>query len=169
MLRKSLAYFDICFNISSLNDWCNWAPIIVICAQTEVDYLGKLRHKNLVKLIGYCEDSENRLLVYEFMPKGSLENHLFRSEFISFFHGWSHEPFGLSVRVIIKHDHLVFAEGTEPMAWATRMRIAIDVAQGLAFLHSKEPSIIYRDLKASNILLDAVCQDYFKLILIIWH
>ena len=96
------------------------------------------------------------------MPKGSLENHLFRSEFISFFHG----PFGLSVRVIIKHDHLVFAEGTEPMAWATRMRIAIDVAHGLSFLHSKEPSIIYRDLKASNILLDAVCQDYFNLILI---
>ncbi|XP_071712566.1 probable serine/threonine-protein kinase PBL3 [Rutidosis leptorrhynchoides] len=91
---------------------------------TEVDYLGKLRHKNLVKLIGYCEDSENRLLVYEFMQKGSLENHLFR-------------------------------KGVEPIPWATRMRIAIDVAHGLAFLHSKEPSIIYRDLKASNILLDS--------------
>ncbi|GJZ47007.1 probable serine/threonine-protein kinase PBL3 isoform X1, partial [Tanacetum coccineum] len=91
---------------------------------TEVDYLGKLRHKNLVKLIGYCEDCENRLLVYEFMPKGSLENHLFR-------------------------------KGTEPMAWATRMRIAIDVAQGLSFLHSKQPCVIYRDLKASNILLDS--------------
>lgn len=42
--------------------------------------MGKLRHKNLVKLIGYCEECENRLLVYEFMPKGCLENHLFRSE-----------------------------------------------------------------------------------------
>ncbi|CAH1424265.1 unnamed protein product [Lactuca virosa] len=91
---------------------------------TEVDYLGKLRHKNLVKLIGYCEECENRLLVYEFMPKGCLENHLFR-------------------------------KGVEPISWSIRMRIAIDVAQGLAFLHSKEPNIIYRDLKAANILLDS--------------
>lgn len=49
--------------------------------QTEVNYLGQLYHPNLVKLIGYCLDGENRLLVYEFMPKGSLENHLFRSKF----------------------------------------------------------------------------------------
>ncbi|KAK9750812.1 hypothetical protein RND81_02G223600 [Saponaria officinalis] len=45
---------------------------------TEVNYLGQLHHSNLVKLIGYCLDGENRLLVYELMPKGSLENHLFR-------------------------------------------------------------------------------------------
>ena len=50
--------------------------------QTEVDYLGQLHHKNLVKLIGYCSDGDNRLLVYEFMPKGSLENHLFRSMYL---------------------------------------------------------------------------------------
>lgn len=48
--------------------------------QTEVNYLGQLHHPNLVKLIGYCLEGENRLLVYEFMPKGSLENHLFRSK-----------------------------------------------------------------------------------------
>ncbi|KVI00249.1 Concanavalin A-like lectin/glucanase, subgroup [Cynara cardunculus var. scolymus] len=90
---------------------------------TELDYMGRLRHKNLVKLIGYCEEYENRLLVYEFMPKGCLDNHLFR-------------------------------KSVQPMPWATRMRIAIDVAEGLSFLHSEEPSIIYRDLKASNILLD---------------
>jgi len=47
--------------------------------QTEVNYLGQLHHPNLVKLIGYCLDGENRLLVYELLPKGSLENHLFRS------------------------------------------------------------------------------------------
>ncbi|CAN4123835.1 unnamed protein product [Withania somnifera] len=47
---------------------------------TEVNYLGQLRHPNLVKLIGYCIEGDDRLLVYEFMPKGSLENHLFRTK-----------------------------------------------------------------------------------------
>ncbi|PON74076.1 Serine/threonine protein kinase [Parasponia andersonii] len=90
----------------------------------EVNYLGQLRHKNVVKLIGYCSESDSRLLVYEFMPKGSLENHLFR-------------------------------KGVQPISWATRMNIAIDVARGLSFLHSLDANIIYRDLKASNILLDS--------------
>ena len=48
--------------------------------QSEVIFLGQLRHANLVKLIGYCCEEENRLLVYEYMPKGSLENHLFKSK-----------------------------------------------------------------------------------------
>lgn len=54
---------------------------IIVCdfVQTEVNFLGQLRHPNLVKLIGFCSEGDNRLLVYEFMPKGSLENHLFRS------------------------------------------------------------------------------------------
>ncbi|XP_050221870.1 probable serine/threonine-protein kinase PBL3 [Mercurialis annua] len=47
---------------------------------SEVNYLGKLHHPNLVKLVGYCLDGENRLLVYEYMWKGSLENHLFKRE-----------------------------------------------------------------------------------------
>lgn len=46
-----------------------------------MNYLGQLYHPNLVKLIGYCLEDEQRLLVYEFMPRGSLENHLFRSKF----------------------------------------------------------------------------------------
>ncbi|KAJ0975255.1 hypothetical protein J5N97_017220 [Dioscorea zingiberensis] len=61
---------------------------------TEVHYLGQLRHPNLVKLIGYCSEGDNRLLVYEFMPKGSLDNHLFRrsklllaARGLSFLHG----------------------------------------------------------------------------------
>lgn len=44
----------------------------------EVNFLGQLHHPNLVKLIGYCSEDDQRLLVYEFMPRGSLENHLFR-------------------------------------------------------------------------------------------
>lgn len=91
---------------------------------TEVNYLGQLHHPNLVKLIGYCSEGDNRLLVYEFMPKGSLENHLFR-------------------------------RGAQPLPWATRMRVAIGAARGLAFLHDAEEQVIYRDFKASNILLDS--------------
>lgn len=91
---------------------------------TEVDYLGQLHHPNLVKLIGYCSEGENRLLVYEFMPKGSLENHLFR-------------------------------RGPQPLSWAVRLKVAIGSARGLSFLHDLKSQVIYRDFKASNILLDA--------------
>ena len=52
--------------------------------QAEVNFLGDLIHPNLVKLIGYCIEDDQRLLVYEFMPRGSLENHLFRSMYLSF-------------------------------------------------------------------------------------
>jgi serine/threonine protein kinase len=50
--------------------------------QAEVNYLGQLSHPYLVKLVGYCVEDEHRLLVYEFMPRGSLENHLFRSKHV---------------------------------------------------------------------------------------
>nr|XP_029119374.1 probable serine/threonine-protein kinase PBL3 isoform X2 [Elaeis guineensis] len=91
---------------------------------TEVNYLGQLHHPNLVKLIGYCSEGDNRLLVYEFMPKGSLENHLFR-------------------------------RGSQPLPWAIRIKVAIGAARGLSFLHDAESQVIYRDFKASNILLDS--------------
>lgn len=51
--------------------------------QAEVHFLGQLHHPNLVKLIGYCIEDDRRLLVYEFMQRGSLENHLFRSAHIT--------------------------------------------------------------------------------------
>ncbi|KAF9611933.1 hypothetical protein IFM89_037153 [Coptis chinensis] len=94
--------------------------------QSEVDFLGRLSHPNLVKLIGYCWEEKEFLLVYEFMQKGSLENHLFRRG-------------GSSV---------------QPLPWSIRLKIAIGAARGLAFLHASQKQIIYRDFKASNILLD---------------
>lgn len=57
--------------------------------QAEVNYLGQLSHPNLVKLVGYCVEDEQRLLVYEFMPRGSLENHLFRSKCLVFYFPYS--------------------------------------------------------------------------------
>ncbi|CAH1435311.1 unnamed protein product [Lactuca virosa] len=91
--------------------------------QAEVKFLGKFSHPNLVKLIGYCWEDREFLLVYEYMQKGSLENHLFK-------------------------------KGAEPIPWNTRIKIAIGAAQGLAFLHTTEKTVIYRDFKSSNILLD---------------
>ncbi|XP_057827448.2 receptor-like cytoplasmic kinase 176 isoform X2 [Cryptomeria japonica] len=92
----------------------------------EVNYLSRLHHPNLVKLIGYCVEDDHRLLVYEFMPKGSLENHLFR-----------------------RSSHF------QPLSWLLRIKIAVGAAKGLAFLHRAESQVIYRDFKASNVLLDS--------------
>ncbi|KAI3772771.1 hypothetical protein L6452_03964 [Arctium lappa] len=91
---------------------------------TEVIFLGQMRHPHLVKLIGYCFEDEHRLLVYEYMPRGSLENQLFRRFSVS-------------------------------LPWSTRMNIALGAAKGLAFLHEAKNPVIYRDFKASNILLDS--------------
>ncbi|XP_025884806.1 probable serine/threonine-protein kinase PBL18 [Solanum lycopersicum] len=99
----------------------NYLGLIV---KAEVNYLGLLYHENLVNLIGYCAELDNRLLVYEVMSKGSLENHLFK-------------------------------KGDKVIPWATRMCIAVEVARALSFLHGLDASVVYRDLKASNILLDS--------------
>ncbi|KDP44145.1 hypothetical protein JCGZ_05612 [Jatropha curcas] len=91
----------------------------------EVLTLSLADHPNLVKLIGYCAEGDQRLLVYEYMPLGSLENHL--------------------------HD---ICRNSKPLDWNTRMKIAAGAAQGLEYLHEKmNPPVIYRDLKCSNILL----------------
>ncbi|KAK4391601.1 Receptor-like serine/threonine-protein kinase [Sesamum angolense] len=95
----------------------------------EVDFLGQLHHPNLVKLIGYCIEDDQRLLVYEFMTRGSLENHLFR---INYPVAWDHTS-----------------------SMSNRIKIALGAAKGLAFLHSGPEPVIYRDFKTSNILLDS--------------
>lgn len=92
----------------------------------EVMILSHLCHQNLVNLVGYCADGEQRLLVYEYMASGSLENHL-----------------------------LDLPPGKQPIDWSTRMKVAMHAAQGLEYLHeTNNPPVIYRDLKSSNILLD---------------
>ncbi|KAK4427339.1 Receptor-like serine/threonine-protein kinase ALE2 [Sesamum alatum] len=92
----------------------------------EVEMLGRLHHRNLVKLIGICAEDQCRCLVYELVPNGSVESHL---------HGVDKE--------------------VAPLDWRARMKIALGAARGLAYLHEdSSPRVIHRDFKSSNILLE---------------
>ncbi|KHG20857.1 hypothetical protein F383_26867 [Gossypium arboreum] len=92
----------------------------------EVEAIGKVRHKNLVGLVGYCAEGARRMLVYEYVDNGNLEQ-------------WLHGDVG----------------PVSPLTWDIRMKIAIGTAKGLAYLHEGlEPKVVHRDVKSSNILLD---------------
>lgn len=94
--------------------------------QAEIAVLTKVRHRHLVALLGYCINGNERLLVYEYMPQGTLTQHLF---------DWGEN-------------------GCAPLTWKQRVAIALDVARGVEYLHSlAQQSFIHRDLKPSNILL----------------
>ncbi|XP_020093629.1 probable serine/threonine-protein kinase PBL21 isoform X2 [Ananas comosus] len=93
---------------------------------TEVLMLTMLKHPNLIGLVGFCSEGDQRLLVYEFMPNGTLLDHLFD-----------------------------LPPNREPLDWTTRIKIILGVANGLHYLHDlADPPVIYRDMKAENILLD---------------
>ncbi|KAK4477105.1 hypothetical protein RD792_016314 [Penstemon davidsonii] len=94
--------------------------------KVEVEAIGKVKHKNLVGLIGYCADGAQRLLVYEYIDNGNLEQ-------------WLHGDVG----------------PVSPLTWEIRIKIAIGTARGLAYLHEGlEPKVVHRDVKSSNVLLD---------------
>lgn len=94
--------------------------------KVEVEAIGRVRHKNLVGLLGYCAEGPKRMLVYEYMDNGNLEQ-------------WLHGEIGPISR----------------LTWDVRMKIAIGTAKGLAHLHEGlEPKVVHRDIKSSNILLD---------------
>lgn len=94
--------------------------------KSEIAVLTKVRHRHLVALLGYCLDGNEKLLVYEYMPQGTLSRHLFN---------WPEE-------------------GLKPLEWTRRLAIALDVARGVEYLHGlAHQSFIHRDLKPSNILL----------------
>ncbi|KAK3416906.1 hypothetical protein EUGRSUZ_H02647 [Eucalyptus grandis] len=94
--------------------------------KAEIAVLTKVRHRHLVMLLGYCIKGHERLLVYEYMPQGTLAQHLFEGQ----------------------------EKGYAPLTWKQRMTIALDVARGVEYLHSlAQQKFIHRDLKPENILL----------------
>uniref|UniRef100_I1NZL3 non-specific serine/threonine protein kinase n=1 Tax=Oryza glaberrima TaxID=4538 RepID=I1NZL3_ORYGL len=91
----------------------------------EVASIGRLRHRNLVQLLGYCRLKEELLLVYDYMPNGSLDKYLY------------------------SHDD------KPTLNWAQRFQIIKGIASGLLYLHEEwEQIVIHRDIKPSNVLLD---------------
>ncbi|KAJ1388222.1 Serine/threonine-protein kinase, active site, partial [Sesbania bispinosa] len=94
---------------------------------TEIELLSRLHHRNLVSLIGYCNEKGEQILVYEFMPNGTLREWIFGK-----------------------------SKTKESLNFGTRLRIAMDSAKGILYLHTEaNPPIFHRDIKASNILLDS--------------
>uniref|UniRef100_A0ACD5UDX3 Uncharacterized protein n=1 Tax=Avena sativa TaxID=4498 RepID=A0ACD5UDX3_AVESA len=91
----------------------------------EVVTIGRLRHRNLVQLLGYCRRKGELLLVYDYMPNGSLDKHLYDQQKMA-------------------------------LSWGQRFRIIRGVASGMLYLHEDwERVVVHRDIKASNVLLDA--------------
>ncbi|KAK9279555.1 hypothetical protein L1049_013234 [Liquidambar formosana] len=94
--------------------------------KVEVEVIGRVRHKNLVRLLGYCVEGAYRMLVYEYVDNGNLDQ-------------WLHGDVG----------------EVSPLTWEIRMNIILGMAKGLAYLHEGlEPKVVHRDIKSSNILLD---------------
>ena len=125
--------------------------------KNEVVLIAKLQHKNLVKLIGCCIHEDERLLVYEYLPNKSLDYFLFGTfncQFVIFVNN-------RQINVYLPCDMPCFMlflsdpSKKSVLQWPIRFKIIQGVARGIMYLHQdSRVTIIHRDLKASNILLD---------------
>ena len=99
--------------------------------KSEFAIFSRLDHRNLVGLVGYCENRDERLSVYEYMKNGSLHD-------------------------CLQDKNNVDKDSSVLNSWKMRIKIACDASLGIQYLHNyANPSIIHRDIKSSNILLDA--------------
>nr|XP_011462700.1 PREDICTED: proline-rich receptor-like protein kinase PERK3 [Fragaria vesca subsp. vesca]XP_011462702.1 PREDICTED: proline-rich receptor-like protein kinase PERK3 [Fragaria vesca subsp. vesca] len=93
---------------------------------SEVTYLSEIHHRNLVKILGYCQESGFQMLIFEYLPNGSISNHLYDTK---------HDP---SIKLEFKQ----------------RLSVALGAAKGLCHLHGLRPPIIHKNFQTSNVLVD---------------
>ena len=109
-----------------------------LLVQSEVNFLGRLSHPNLIKLLGYCRADRELLLIYEFMQKGSLENHLFGSKslkhnelyYCPYVQGMFCECNSNIEVHLVHHTSFIYAGwlALQPLPWDIRLKIAIGAA-----------------------------------------
>lgn len=92
----------------------------------EVRYLSSIRHRNLVNLLGYCQEGAQQMLIFEYIPNGSISTHLYGAGQVS----------------------------SEKLEFKNRLSIALGAAKGLAHLHSMSPPLVHKNFKTANVLVD---------------
>jgi serine/threonine protein kinase len=121
--------------------------------KNEVLLAAKLQHKNLSRLMGFCLEGEDKMLIYEFVSNRSLDNFLYGLSILTFLL-WSYAC--AYTFLTISFDEFVDPKKQAQLDWLRRYKIIGGIARGIKYLHEdSQLKIIHRDLKASSILLDA--------------